>query len=475
MKRQLIIGMILLLLVLAAFGTYFFVDQYQTKKEQQAEEEAAALQLGSFQSDDVTKLDLHTPDLDYTLAKDASSGEWTVTSGDQLHINTYYIDALCNYGSTLTASEDLGAVDQETQKNYGLSDPISITYYTDQTEKTIYVGSQTPTKESFYIMQDDNDHVYLVNANTAGYLYVTKTQLRYRYVMDDKSSSICQVSLKRGHETIYEMQDEGNADWTLTAPFNTPLEVNAANLSDLFTQLIQLEADDFGDSDITEADYEKYGFDDPAYTFQFTQETGEITTLLFEEYDPLSTSYINCLHVETGEILIFDSSYTSFLQENLTDYLLNTVCKPGINDVAAISLQYQGSFNDKTVNIDTNFTLDAENNQYTCDGKSISAEDSQTITAFKDFFSILSDLSYESIQPDAETPDNTNPAFHLKYTLEDGSSHVVELVSNDETTYWAFLDGKFTYALVRQRALSGENKILESYTNFTEQLASAEA
>lgn len=117
MKRQLIIGMILLLLVLIAFGTYFFVDQYQTKKEEKEAEEAAALQLGSFNSSDVTKLDLHTPDLDYTIEAD-ENGEWVVTSGSELQINTYYITALCTYGSMLTASEDLGAADDATLDSY---------------------------------------------------------------------------------------------------------------------------------------------------------------------------------------------------------------------------------------------------------------------------------------------------------------------------------------------------------------------
>lgn len=473
MKRQLIIGMILLLLVLIAVATYFFVDQYQTKKEEKEAEETAALQLGSFNSSDVTKLDLHTPDLDYTIETD-DSGEWVVASGNELHINTYYIDALCTYGSTLVASKDLGPADDATLESYGLSDPVSITYYTANETKTIYVGSQTPTKEYFYIMQEGDDHVYLVDANTAGYLYVTETQLRYRYVMNDKTSDITHLLLKHNEKTIYDLEKEGT-DWTLTAPFETSLEINAANLSNLFTTLVQLEIDDFGESGITEADYKKYGFDNPAYTFQFIQETGETTTLLFEEYDPLVTSYVKCLHVETGEILIFDSSYISFLQSETTDYLMETLYKPGITDVASIQLHYAGSFNDKTVQIDDSFEIDSENGTYICNGESISAENTDATKAFEDFFSSLANLSYESIEADATEPADTEAAFRVEYTLQDGTTHVVELVPNDDTTYWAYLDGEFSRALVRQRALSGEKKILEKYTDLMEALDSADA
>ena len=56
MKRQLIIGLVLVLLIGVCFGTYFGIDHYQTQKEKKAAEEAAALQLSSFTSDDVTKL-----------------------------------------------------------------------------------------------------------------------------------------------------------------------------------------------------------------------------------------------------------------------------------------------------------------------------------------------------------------------------------------------------------------------------------
>ncbi len=38
-----------------------------------------------------------------------------------MHINTYYIDALCTYGCSLTATKDLGTADSDKLKTYGLS------------------------------------------------------------------------------------------------------------------------------------------------------------------------------------------------------------------------------------------------------------------------------------------------------------------------------------------------------------------
>ena len=76
-----------------------------------------------------------------------------------IRINTYYITALCTYGATLTASEDLGPADEETKKSDGLDDPIAITYYTDSAQDTIYIGNQTATKEYFYVMKRATTHL----------------------------------------------------------------------------------------------------------------------------------------------------------------------------------------------------------------------------------------------------------------------------------------------------------------------------
>jgi hypothetical protein len=318
--------------------------------------------------------------------------------------------------------------------------------------------------------------VYLADANTTGYLYVTKTQMRYRYLMDDKSSDILKLTLQRNGETVYTFEDtSGNSDYKLTEPLETPIAVNNANLSTLFTQLTELEADDFGDSDVTEDKYAEYGFDKPAYMFQFTQATGEVTTLLVQDFDPLTSSYVDCLHKETNEILKLDSSYLGFLQKNASDYMDDTVCYFSISEVSALTMQYHGSFNDKTIDIDDSFTFDDASTTYSCNGKSFNSDDTELTEAFKTFYTALSEISYESLDTSAQAPTDTEPALHLEYTMLDGSTHVVDLVKKDDTTYWAFIDGKFTHAVVRQRALSGEDKVLETYTAFQKLLESAAA
>ena len=63
MKRQLILGLILVLLAGAAFGTYFFVDYYQAQKEAAEIEKAKALQLSDLNSDDIQTITIHTAEI----------------------------------------------------------------------------------------------------------------------------------------------------------------------------------------------------------------------------------------------------------------------------------------------------------------------------------------------------------------------------------------------------------------------------
>ncbi|MCD7959962.1 MAG: DUF4340 domain-containing protein [Ruminococcus sp.] len=490
MKRQLILGLILVLMIFITIGAYFFIDSYQTKQTEEAAKEAAALQISNFSFGNVVKLDIHTPDLDYTIEADDESNSWVVTEGEQSYINTYYINTLCSYGCSLTATEDLGILDSSTLENYGLSDPISIMYYiadstsTDSDDSsdvntntvTIYVGNQTSTSEYFYMMCDGSDHVYLVDASIAGYLAVNETQLRNRYVVEDSTSDFCRLSLQAGDEVIYDLELTDEGEWDMLVPYDIPILLDSSKISSLTISLQEMEIDDFGESDITESDYAEYGFDNPGYTLYFEQKNGNSVTLLFEDYDSLVTSYINCLHMETGEIYIFDSSYLSFLQAETSDYMLETLYKPSEDTVASMTVSYSGSYNDKTLDFETTIDIDYENSTYSCNGIDFS-DSEDTVDAYSEFFEKAANLSYEEIQSDAKDPgyDADAVALSITYVLTDDSTHTVELIPYEDNNYWAYIDGEFSYTLVRQKTLSGNGRLLECYVTFEEALESVGA
>ena len=467
MKRQLILGLILVLLAGAAFGTYFFVDHYQAQKEAAEIEKAKALQLSDLNSDDVQTITIHTADMDYTLEKGSSSNQWNVAEGSSdMNVNNSYLSTICTYGSALTASEDLGTVSDADKEKYGLTDPIIISLATDTDKVTLSIGKQTATKEYYYVMRSGDDHAYLVPSSTAQYLAANETTLRYRYIVADTSSPFTVLSLQRDGTDVYTMENQDNT-WKMTVPYNLPIALDNSKLSSLTISLQELQIEEFAAKDVTEKDYAAYGVDHPAYQLKLEQENGDTTTLLFAEYDPLVSSYVNCLHVESNEIFTFDSSSLSFLQANASDYLMKSLYSPTMDTVSTLSIQYKGSYNDQTLDFQTTFTMDSSTGTYSCDNTDFSNAGTETVNAFQKLYTQATGLSYEEIQPDAAVPtESGSPALTMTYTLKDGTVHTVQLYANDDKTYWAYIDNQFSYALVRQRALSGNGKMLECYTEF---------
>lgn len=80
----------------------------------------------------------------------------------------------------------------------------------------------------------------------------------------------------------------------------------------------------------------------------------------------------------------------------------DTVCYFSISEISALTMQYHGSFNDKTIDIDDSFTFDDASTTYSCNGKSFNSDDTELTEAFKTFYTALSEISYRSLDTSAE-------------------------------------------------------------------------
>ncbi len=451
MKKQLILAIVLVAMIVIAVGTYFIVAGIQNNKTEKELEEAAALQLCTFTSNDVNKIDIHTPEMDYTVAYDSTYETWVVTDGDEINVNTNYIDTLCSEASELTASENLGPQDDATLEKYELDDPIVLTYHTNGDNVTLYIGTMTPTEEYFYVMTADSDDVFLVDANVAGYLYVTKTQMRYRYLINDTSSEYVHFYLERNGTVIYDfVRDDGMATWEMTGPVDFPIGLDYSMIEMLETNVNSIEVDDYGEEYLPEEQYAEYGFDNPGIILEAEQENGDILTLWFADYDPLVTSYVPTLNAQTGEVYYFDSSYITFLQRDTSEFLVKSLCNVGTNSLEAMTISYNGSFNDKTLNFETSFEFVPDESIYICDGYDFS-DDSDAVNTFNDFYAQLSTLSYNEIIVDADIPDieDVEPTLYVDYILTD-EEHTLALYPYEDNSYWVFIDEKYSFANVRQ-------------------------
>lgn len=75
MKKQVIVILSLVLLVAITLGAYLFVRNNNQEKQKKESEDAAALQLVDFNSSNINKIEIQTPDGDdYTAVIGAEIG-----------------------------------------------------------------------------------------------------------------------------------------------------------------------------------------------------------------------------------------------------------------------------------------------------------------------------------------------------------------------------------------------------------------
>lgn len=124
------------------------------------------------------KIIAHTETVSTT--SDTSSGEETtnttfyVDGVDESLQNTATIDNAANYGTTLSASSEIGAADELNLEDYGLKDPVATvtTTLTDGDEVSYSIGNDSPVSGT-YVLYDDT--VYAASVGT----YFDKTNLDF--------------------------------------------------------------------------------------------------------------------------------------------------------------------------------------------------------------------------------------------------------------------------------------------------------
>ena len=101
MKKQVIVILSLVLLVAITLGAYLFVRNNNQEKQKKESEDAAALQLVDFNSSNINKIEIQTPDGDdYTAVIGAESNVWELTEDTDFHINVYFLNSKNNMSWT---------------------------------------------------------------------------------------------------------------------------------------------------------------------------------------------------------------------------------------------------------------------------------------------------------------------------------------------------------------------------------------
>lgn len=453
MKKQLILILTLILLVGITAGILVMVSNMESKQQ---EEEARIEQekvLMSLNSNDINKIEIKTDGNVYSAYMDENS-QWTLENEVDFEINTYYLNSLATQLSTLTATNIICPIADANLADYELSDPANIiTMYVNDSPYTINVGKLSATKDFYYVTIDGKDNVYSVSTDYEDYLKANKNSLKSIYILRDSDSAINGVSLEAHDKLVYELEMNSDDVWEMKKPIDTLDRVNNSNVLSLLTTIRQMIVDKFGDEHITEKQYKDYGFDDPEYVFTFTQKNGNTTTLLAQDYDANSTSFVTLLCKETGQIFEMQSNYTVFLQDTADQFILKTAYSCASAEIDKVSIQWEDRTN-------AEITIDEENGRFTLNGNSLSEG---AASALDNFYNKLTALKYDTLVLENPVSEDATPDITITYVKKDGTKNIMTLYSSDSENYAVFMDDQYQDFTVSKKNFTAREGIYDFY------------
>lgn len=453
MLRLIIVMAVLLVLTVAG---YLLVDRSKQKQEEEAQSELDSLQLFSFDSNKVDTVTFETEEGSFKI--ETVSGVWTLTETDypyDLELNSYYINSVCAYMCNLTANSKI-SVEADRLDAYGLAEPTILTCYEGSTPHTLYVGGPSATEECYYAMLPGDDTVYSIAYEAGKLLEGTTFYLRSHDLIPYHETKVTAYSIERSALPDLVLHAE-DAMWYMDEPLKGG-NINSATVKSMLTNVTRIEVDGFA-AEEKGIDLAPYGLDHPDYTLTIKSEDGNCV-LLFA-YDPEDSSRMYVLNKDTGLISFIAASSTGFLNTRPEELMNNTLLSINFHDAAKLEVQVD--------DLSFTMTMDHESGQYLLDGTDVASIGSNAVSTFKNLFDTMAKLTYETLELDADIPEDAEPACRFAFTLTDGSETELTLIqSADENIYWALIDGSYTGFTIRRRSLTSNTGVLNFYERMTD-------
>lgn len=449
-KKMLSTIIIMAILVILSIGGYLLVDTSKRKQEDADLAERNSLQLFSFSSDNVNAVGIQTDEGSFRIEN--VSGTWTLTETDYPYdfiLNTYYINSVCAYMSTLTALQKL-SIAPERLDAYGLTDPVTVTCYEGSTAHTLYIGDASATEEYYYVMVPDDNTVYGIDYDAGTALHAGTAYLKSPYMIPYNDVHITAISLAHGKDVAYDLE-RVDGMWHMKEPL-PDANVDSAQVSAMLTAIARMEINSFVTVAESKADLSAYGLDKPDHTLTVT--AGEDTTVLQFADNPENDSEVYMLNEASGQIAIMGSG--GFLNTQPIELLKSTLLSLTFYDISA--MEATGD------DLEFTMTINHEAKQYLLNDTDVSELGETAVTAYQSLFQSIAMLKYDAVDADAKIPEEPEIVYEFRFTLTDGTETVLTLIQADEPNHcWALIDGTYTYLTVPKSSLTNNAGMMGIY------------
>lgn len=425
----------------------------ETSSSSSSTSSATDISVFSYEDADVQSITVKNPDGEIkiltrteTVESESSDDE---SSSETEEKTVFYLDGideglqsassvstLAGYGTSLSATSEVGSAEELSLSEYGLDSPeITVTtVLKDGTETSYSIGNQSPVS-GYYILHDGKIYVGLISESlyNTPLDFVNTTVLTITPPESDDSST--EASNEYTSFTfsgsnfpeevkVVPQTDSLTSAFKLTAPYE--VNVNTTTIQNIATSVESLTASSVAAVDPTDEQLEEYGLKNPTVRMSFTV-NGESYTLLSGKVEN-SSQYVMLEGVDV--VYVFDeASVSAWADATLFTVRDSFVWLQMITDVSKLTIETPNKTDVFTLTRTENEESSTEDN--TVYDYAVKGTDGQEITyqgVFTSYYQTI--IGIQLLDETTETSVSGDPMLRVTYEFyEGGSPKVVEFYS----------------------------------------------
>jgi len=390
------------------------------------------IEIFDFTGTTADRMEIKNSQDEYAFVKKLTKTYYIEGKEDLPVANSTILAALTYFGSLNAKTEVLKDVTDFEQ--YGLTKPLStVTWIKGDTKHYIEIGGLN-TSSDHYMRVDGGSTVYTLDATVAAYFLSPRMDYYdtavFEYDQEADAAYIKEFVLhkKGGDKIVVELQDltEENLQsaYLITSPIEHQLSIErSVEITTLMANLTTLTV--FSD-DISPENLKKYGLDDPAYTFSFTN-VQEVNTAYFGNLSDDGYYYV---YAEGKDfIYIVDKSTIGVLDYDVADFCETMTYTRSYDTIDSLTISGMG----KNYDIVITGTSEESNMMAYINNKAVEYENFATLYA-------------HIISIDVKEVGNKDADDELLVTItvncKDGSTDVLKYYKKDALNSFYELNGR---------------------------------
>ncbi|HUV07457.1 MAG TPA: DUF4340 domain-containing protein [Spirochaetia bacterium] len=452
MRKSLIL--ILLAVVLLALVGGFILLKNRPKTDQTKDQNKERVPISEFDRSLIKTMTFTTADHVLKLYKEGDV--WKVEYDIPIKIDQDAVDRL-TYSFSSLYSERIVEEQPQNLEQYGLDTPraTAAAALTDGTTAELYLGDQTPDRNSFYLMKKGDLRVFAVWFNNGKNFQSGVEDIRDRSLPTVNLQELTYLKLKRqGEPDIEVIKRDESQKWgdeitfslsslIMTSPYPDPKPISSQSWGELLEKFPSLKIEKFINDRST--GYAPYGLEKPSAEIVIRDGQNTLHLILGNTIGDLVAFKLPgepAVYALTKDILKFLDVKPFTLVDKFA-FIVN------IDYVDRITLQGLGQDHELAIKRETLQKTGEDKKEevketFYFDGKE--AED-------KPFRQVYQDLLWVFVDAENEKPLNGTPEFQITYYLNRGERRKFTLafVPYDVDFYALFKNGKSEYLVSRDQ------------------------